>query len=267
MFEILSFSFMQNAIFGAILVSVACGIIGSLVMINRLFSLAGGITHGAFGGIGLGFYLGLSGWAMFASTATFALCLALLVAYLSKVYPHRSDNIIAVIWAFGMAFGIILVDKSSDFGADLMSYLFGNILAISGEDLVIMGVCDALFVGVSVAFYRQFESMSFDSEFAGLRGVKTGILHFVLVCAIALCVVVAMRVVGLILVLALLGIPCFIAERFARTLGGIMLVSCVLSAIFCFLGLALSYALNLSSGASIILVACVFFVLCLLKEK
>ena len=94
MFEILSFSFMQNAIFGAILVSVACGIIGSLVMINRLFSLAGGITHGAFGGIGLGFYLGLSGVAMFASTAGFALFLAIIVAYLSKVYPHRSDNVI-----------------------------------------------------------------------------------------------------------------------------------------------------------------------------
>ena len=261
MFEILSFSFMQNAIFGAILVSVACGIIGSLVMINRLFSLAGGITHGAFGGIGLGFYLGLSGVAMFASTAIFGLFLAIIVAYLSKAYPHRSDNIIAVIWAFGMAFGIILVDKSSDFGGDLMSYLFGNILAISGEDLAIMGVCDVLFVGIAVVFYRQFESMSFDSEFAGLKGVKTGILYVVLVCAIALCVVVAMRVVGLILVLALLGIPCFIAERFARTLGGIMLLSCIFSAIFCLIGLALSYALNLSSGASIILVACASFVL------
>lgn len=265
--EILSFAFMQNAILGAVLVSVACGIIGTLVMINRLFSMAGGITHGAFGGIGLGFYLGFGGASMFVSTAGFTLFLALLLAILSKSYPHRSDNIIAVIWAFGMAFGIILVDKSADFGGDLMSYLFGNILAISVEDLWIMAVCDAIFVISIVALYRQFEAFSFDSEFARLKGVKTGILHFVLVCEIALCVVVAMRVVGLILVLALLSIPCFIAERFAHTLGGIMILSCVLSAIFCACGLSISYAFDMSSGASIIIVACVGFVLSLVKSR
>lgn len=170
MLEILNFTFFQNALLGAILVSIACGIIGTLVMINRLFSMAGGITHGAFGGIGIAFYFSLP---ILLSTGIFTLFLAFLVAFLAKRYEHRSDSIIAVIWAFGMAVGIILIDLSPSYNTDLMAYLFGSILAVGTQDLWLMALVDSVVVLLIFLFYRQFEALSFDAEFAKVRGINT----------------------------------------------------------------------------------------------
>lgn len=264
MLELLSFSFFQNALIAALLISLACGIIGSLVMINRLFSMAGGITHGAFGGIGLAVFLGVN---FLLATSLFTLFLALITAFLSQKYPQRSDSIIAVIWAFGMAFGLVLVDLSPGYQSDLMGYLFGSILAVSSEDLWAMAGIDALFVALVLCFYRQFEALSYDSEFARLRGVHTTLFYYLLVVMIAFCIVISIRVVGLILVIALLSIPCFIAEKFTKRLGAMMALACALSVVFCVLGLVLSAVYNLSSGASIILVACAGFVLSLAFKK
>lgn len=264
MLEILHYSFFQNALVAALLVSVACGIIGSLVMINRLFSMAGGITHAAFGGIGVAFYFSLP---VLASVSGFTLALALLVAFLSKRYPHRSDSIIAVIWAFGMAFGLILIDMSAGYQSDMMGYLFGSILALSQTDLWLMLGIDTLFIVLVIAFYRQFVAISFDKEFALLRGVSVNFFYYLLIAMIAFCVVICIRAVGLILIIALLSVPCFIAEAYTKRLGTMMILSCVLSALFCILGLVLSYVLNLSGSASIIMVACVGFALALLFKK
>ena len=264
MLEILHYSFFQNALVAALLVSVACGIIGSLVMINRLFSMAGGITHAAFGGIGVAFYFSLP---VLASVSGFTLALALLVAFLSKRYPHRSDSIIAVIWAFGMAFGLILIDMSAGYQSDMMGYLFGSILALSQADLWLMLGIDTLFIALVIAFYRQFVAISFDKEFALLRGVSVNFFYYLLIAMIAFCVVICIRAVGLILIIALLSVPCFIAEAYTKRLGTMMILSCALSALFCILGLVLSYVLNLSGSASIIMVACVGFALALLFKK
>lgn len=261
MLEIFSFLFFQNALYAALLVSVACGLIGSLIMINRLFSMAGGITHGAFGGIGLSFYFSLP---ILLSTSIWTLLLAFIIAYLSQKYPHRSDNIIAVIWAFGMAFGVILIDLSPGYKSDLMAYLFGSILAVSYLDLYLMGLVDILFIAIIVCFYRQFEALSFDMEFAKLRGIKTTLFYYILITMIAFCIIISIRVVGLILVIALLSIPCFIAENFTKRLGSMMIFSCFLSGIFCLVGLFISYYLNITSGASIIMVASIGFIIFLI---
>ncbi|MCW1360481.1 metal ABC transporter permease [Campylobacter sp. US33a] len=260
MFEILQHNFFQNAIIAAILVSIACGIIGSFVMINRLFSMAGGITHGAFGGIGIALYFGLS---VLLSTGIFTLILAFLVAFLTRHYQNRSDSIIAVIWAFGMAFGLILIDLSPGYNTDLMAYLFGNILTVSNEDLYLMAFVDMIFILIILAFFRQFEVLSFDIEFAKLRGVNTTLFYYILIAMIAFCIVISIRVVGLILVIALLSIPCFIAEHFTKRLGSLIILSVFLSMIFCVLGLIFSVSFNLSSGPSIIGIACCGFFLCL----
>lgn len=256
MLEILNFTFFQNALLGAVLVSIACGIIGTLVMINRLFSMAGGITHGAFGGIGIAFYFSLP---ILLSTGIFTLFLAFLVAFLSKRFKHRSDSIIAVIWAFGMAVGIILIDLSPGYNTDLMAYLFGSILAVGTEDLWLMALVDVGVIVLILLFYRQFEALSFDAEFAKVRGIHTGFFHYLLIALMAFCIVISIRLVGLILVMALLSIPSFIAENFTKRLGFIMIMASFLSVIFCVLGLILSYYLNLSSGACIIAVACFGF--------
>lgn len=264
MLEILHYSFFQNALIAAILVSIACGLIGSLVMINRLFSMAGGITHAAFGGIGIAFYFSLP---VLASVGGFTLALALLVAFLSQRYPHRSDSIIAVVWAFGMAFGLILIDLSAGYQGDVMSYLFGSILAISSTDLWLMFGIDSLFIILILCFYRQFVAMSFDKEFALLRGLSVNFFYYLLIAMIAFCVVICIRAVGLILIIALLSVPCFIAENYTKRLGTMMILSCVLSMFFCVLGLCMSYIFNLSGSASIIMVACIGFVIALLFKK
>ena len=197
----------------------------------------------------------------------FTLALALLVAFLSKRYPHRSDSIIAVIWAFGMAFGLILIDMSAGYQSDIMAYLFGSILAVSSEDLWALFIADIVFVFLVIIFYKQFVAISFDKEFALLRGVAVNFFYYLLIIMIALCIVVCIRAVGLILIIALLSVPCFIAESYTKRLKAMMILSCLLSAFFCVLGLCVSYALNLSGSASIIMVACVGFALALLFKK
>jgi len=254
--EIFNFSFFQNALLAALLVSIACGSIGTLIMINRLFSMAGGITHAAFGGIGIAFYFSLP---ILLSTSIWTLFLAFLIGFLSKHYEHRSDNFIAVIWAFGMAIGIILIDLSPGYNTDLMAYLFGSILAVSDSDLWLMACVDFVIILLLLCFFRQFEAISFDAEFAKLKGINTTFFHYLLIAMMAFCIVISIRLVGLILIMALLSIPCFIAENLTKRLGKVMILAVILSASFCIIGLIISYHLNLASGACIIVIASLAF--------
>lgn len=264
MLEILEFSFFQNALMAGFLVSIACAIIGSLMMINRLFSMAGSITHGAFGGIGIAFYFSLP---IFLSTSIFTLFIALLIAYLSKKYKYKDDNIIAVIWAFGMAIGIILVDLSPKYGNDLLAYLFGGILSVYSVDLYIMTFIDILFLTLIFCFYRQFEAISFDIEFAKICGINTNFFYYLLIAMMAFCIVICIKLIGLILVIALLSIPSFIAYCWAKKLGIMMIISFILSFLFCIIGLFISYIFDLSAGACIILSACAGFCVNLMIVK
>ncbi|MCD8213950.1 MAG: metal ABC transporter permease [Campylobacter sp.] len=260
MSEILSLNFMQNALAAGVLVSIVCAITGSLVVINRMTFIAGGIAHGAYGGIGIAFFFSLE---PLLGACLFSLLLALVIATLTLRDKSKIDSVIGAIWAFGMAIGIIFIDLTPGYNADLMSYLFGSILAVSSGDLLFMGAIDVVFIALIGLFYRQFTALSFDAEFAKLRGVNTTLFYYVLVCMMALCVVATIRVVGLILVIALLTIPPYIAQIFAKRLGSMMAISALFSIIFCVSGLMLSFELNLTGGASIILIASVcFFIFC-----
>ena len=245
MIEILSLNFMQNALVAGLLVSAICGISGSLIVVNRMSFIAGGIAHGAYGGIGAAFFLGVD---PLLGAGVFSLFLALIIATVTLKDRARMDSVIGAIWAFGMAAGIIFIDLTPGYSGDLMSYLFGSILAVSGADLAFMATLGVAFLAAIAVFYRQFAAVSFDAEFARLRGVRTTLFYYALVCMTAL-----------ILVIALLTIPPFIAQIFAKRLGSMMAISAALSAIFCLAGLFVSFWLNLTSGASIILIASVCF--------
>ena len=226
MAEILSYDFMRNALLGGLLVSIVCGVVGSLVVINRMSFIAGGIAHGAYGGIGIALFLGIS---PVLGASVFALFLGLLIAYVTLRNTERFDAVI------------------------------GAILAINHENLIFIGICGAAFAALTACFYRQFLAISFDKEFALLRGVNTSVFYYVLVVMASLAVVASIQIVGLILVISLMTIPPFIAEKISKSLGSMMAISCALSALFCAAGLVLSFKLNLTSGASIILVASVCF--------
>ena len=139
--------------------------------------------------------------------------------------------------------------------------MFGSILAVSSVDLWLLAGADALFIALVACFYKQFVAISFDREFASLRGVAVSVFYYLLIVMIALCIVVCIRAVGLILIIALLSVPCFIAEACTKRLWAMMIIACALSAAFCLAGLFLSYALNLSGSASIIMMSCVGFLL------
>jgi zinc transport system permease protein len=252
MLEALQYEFMRNALAAGLLASIICGIMGTLVVVNRIVFLSGGIAHAAFGGIGLSFFLG---WPYLVGTLGFSIAAAMVMAAVSLKAKHRADTIIGVIWAVGMAFGIIMLDLTPGYNVDLMSYLFGSILTVPGSDLWVMLTVSVLIGGFVIYFYKDLLAISYDEEFARIRGVPIRVLYFALIGMLGVSIVLIIRIVGLILVIALLTIPPFMVEKYAKSLFQMMMGSSLLGAVFTIVGLWLSYAFDLTSGASIILVA------------
>jgi len=263
MLEALQFEFMRNALLAGLLTSIACGVIGTFVVVNRIVFLSGGIAHAAYGGIGLAFFFGLP---FLVGTLGFALLVAMVMAVVTLKARHRSDTIIGVLWAIGMALGVILLDLAPGYNVDLMSFLFGSILAVPTSDLWLMLVLNILIILTVVYFYNDFLALSYDEDFAKVRGVRVEFLYFILLAMIALSVVMIIRIVGLILVIALLTIPPYVAEKHSGSLRAMMLLSFLLSCSFTMVGLWISYSFNLTSGATIIMVAGVCFFISLFVE-
>lgn len=255
MLEALSYDFMQHAIMAAVLASIACGIIGTLVVVNRLTFLAGGVAHAAYGGIGLAVYAGLP---FLPCTLIFSLASSLLMARLSFRQQERADAAIGVLWAAGMAFGIILLDLTEGYRADFMSFLFGSILTVPASDLMFMAIVDALLLAIIACTHQALLVVSFDRDFAAARGLPVRALHLLIIAMAAVTIVILMRLVGIILVMALLTIPSFMA-RTASSLPAMMMRATLWALFFCLGGLALSYQFDISSGAAIIAVAVLSF--------
>jgi zinc transport system permease protein len=264
MFDLFHYDFMRNALCAGILVSIACGIVGSLVVVNRLSSLSGGIAHAAYGGLGLAAFFR---WPLLAGAMLFSLLTSWIMGVVTLDKKERSDTTIGVVWAVGMAFGILMLDLTKGYHVDLMSYLFGSILAVPFQSLVFMAILDIIIIGAIALLYKELVAMSYDEEFAKIIGVPVRFLYFLLLILIALCIVVLIRVVGLILVIALFTIPPSIAELYTKKLGRIMAISSGLGMIFTIAGLLLSYYYNITSGATIILVAGFSYFAALLTKK
>jgi len=264
MLEAFQSEFMRNALLAGLLASVACGIIGTLVVVNRIVFISGGIAHAAYGGIGLAFFLGI---APLAGAVGFALAIAMIMSAVTLKNKQRADTVVGVLWAVGMALGIIMIDLTPGYNVDLMSYLFGSILAVPRADILMMALVDVGVLVIVGSLYNSFLAMSFDEEFAKAMGVRVGMLYYVLLGMIALSVIMLIRIVGLVLVIALLTIPPFIAEKFCRSLKAMMIISVFLNFFFSLAGLWFSYRFNLTSGATIIMVAAAFFFASLVYER
>lgn len=264
MIEVFHAEFMRNALLAGLLTSVACGIIGTLIVVNRIVFISGGIAHAAYGGIGLAFFLKIP---PLAGAAGFAVAAAMIMSGVTLKNKQRADTVVGVLWAVGMAIGVILIDLTSGYSVDLMSYLFGSILAVPHSDLLLMVLVDIAVLIIVAALYNSFLAMSFDEEFAKAMGVRIEVLYYVLLGMTAISVIMLIRLVGLILVIALLTIPPFIAEKFCHSLKGMMVISVFLNCIFSLIGLYFSYAFNLTSGATIIMVAAAFFFASVIYER
>jgi zinc transport system permease protein len=252
MLEALQFDFMRNALLAGVLVSISCGIIGTLVVVNRIVFISGGIAHAAYGGIGISYFFKFS---PVLGAILFSIFSAMGMGMLQRRLRERADTLIGVMWAMGMAIGIIFIDLTPGYKADLMSYLFGSILAVPRADLWGMVFIDGLILGFVILFYKELLAISFDETFATIRNLPVEFIYLLLMAAIALTVGMMMKVVGLIMVIALLTIPAAISGQLVKDMRAMMAIASVLGMVFTTTGLWLSYSLNLTSGATIILVA------------
>ncbi|AFY38778.1 ABC-3 protein [[Leptolyngbya] sp. PCC 7376] len=260
MLEALQFEFMRNALVAGVLVSIACGIVGTFVVVNRIVFISGGIAHAAYGGIGLGYFFRFNPvWGAIA----FALLSAMGMGWVEQKTEQRSDTLIGVMWAIGMAFGVILIDLTDGYKAGLESYLFGSLLAVPRQDLWLMFGLDVVIITLIALLYKELLAISFDRTYATTRNLPVDALYLLLVALIALTVVMVMQIVGLIMVIALLTIPAAIAGQWRTEIKSIMGVSSLLGMAFTTLGLWMSYRFNLTSGATIILICGASYILSL----
>lgn len=250
--------FLRYAFFVGMLASISFGIIGTYVVARRITYIAGAIAHCVLGGIGAGLYLqkqvGISWFDPMTGALIAAVLAALIIGMVSLHAGQREDTVIGALWAIGMAVGLLFIAKTPGY-IEPMSYLFGNILLVSRQDLWVVVGLDALVVCLTAFFYNTFLAVCFDEEFARLRGIKTEIYYLLLLCLTALTVVVLVRVVGIVLVIALLTLPAAIAGNFTRALWQMMILAILFCMSFIGAGLALSYSHNLPGGPTIIVLA------------
>lgn len=248
--------FMRFALIAVLLSSIACGIIGSFVVVRRISYIAGGIAHSVLGGLGVARYLQqVQGWSWldpFIGAIIAALASALIIGLVSLKARQREDTVIGAIWAVGMAIGLLFINMTPGYNDDLMNYLFGNPLMVTPTQLVLLIVLDALIAVCGLLFYRQFEAVCFDEQYARLRGLNVEFYYLLLLCLAALTVVLLSMVVGIVLVIALLTLPAAIAGHFSRQLWSMMLMAIGLSAVASTAGLAISFSPNLPAGATIV---------------
>jgi len=259
-----TYGFLQSALIAGLLASVGCGVMGTYVVVKRIAFLAGGIAHSVLGGMGAALYFGFD---PLAGSLVAAIAAALLIGWVRLAWEAQEDTLISALWAIGMAVGILFIAKTPGYQADLMSYLFGNILLVPRESLWFMAALDALLLVVVGAWHRQFLAVVFDEEFARLRGIPVPFFYLLLLVLVAITVVLLIQVVGLILVLALLTLPAAIAGHYVHSLGAMMLFATLLGAAISTLGLALSYSPDLPAGPTIILLAGGLYVLSALLAR
>jgi zinc transport system permease protein len=221
------------------------------VVVKRIGFLAGGIAHTVLGGMGVAYYLGKS---PLVGALIAALLAALLIGWVSLWWREREDTLISALWSMGMAVGMIFISRTPGYNVDLMSYLFGNILMVSQNQLYLMVAVDMVIIFTVMLFYKQLLAISFDEEFARLRGVPVPFFYLLLLCMVALTVVLLIQVVGLILIIALLVLPAAIAGQYMSSLAGMMLFAAFLGALFTSTGLIISYEPDLPAGSTIVLV-------------
>ena len=250
--------FLRMALGTGLLASIAFGMTGTLVVVKRISYVAGAIAHAVLGGIGAALWLqrvhGLD-WLhpMYGALAA-ALIAALLISGIRGMGMEREDSVIGAVWATGMATGLIFLFETPGY-VDPLSYLFGNILIVSGTDFALVAILDLILLIVVISGYSRLQALCFDEEFAKLRGLPTGTGYTLLLCLVACTVVLLVSLVGVILVVALLTIPAAMASPFVRSLAAGMVVSTFLTALFVTGGLAVSYGANWPAGPSIILLA------------
>lgn len=254
--DLLQYSFFQYALLGSFLTVVACGMVGTYIVSRRLVFISGGITHASFGGLGLGFYLGMNPVLM---AMAFSVLSAFGVEWVSRTQNVREDSAIAGFWSLGMALGVIFIFLTPGYAPNLSAYLFGNILTVSTTDIAWIGILALVLSLVFFLFMREIVYVAFDRDFAVTQHLPVKQIEYIMMFFIAVTIVLSIRLVGIMLLMSLLTLPQITVNMFTSDFKKIILGSIGIGFLCCVAGLVLSYFLNVPSGASIILVMVVLF--------
>jgi zinc transport system permease protein len=264
MSELWSYDFIRQAVYVALLASVLCGVIGTFVVVKRLVFISGGVSHAAFGGLGVCYYLGIE---PLLGAAVVAIGSALLVAAGGRRWIRSQDAVIGILWSVGMAIGVVFVALSPGYAPNLMTYLFGNILTVGHGAVLTTSLFTLVVLGFVVMFFKEFVAVSFDEEFARVQGVPVGVFMVILMVMVALSVVLLIQLVGIILVIALLTIPPVISLMLSRGFVSVILLSTFIGALMTLGGLVLSYVFDLPSGPTMVLLGALLMALAHLWQR
>ena len=262
--DIIHYSFFQNALLGAFLVSILCGVIGTYIVTRRLVFISGGITHASFGGIGIGVFMGIN---PIISAMFFAILSAFGVQWISKKRDVRKDSAIAMFWTLGMSIGIICCFLTPGFMPDLPSFLFGSILTIGTSNLLLLAALTLLVIFIFGFLFRTIQSIAFDSTFALSQHLPVRNVEYLMMTLIAMTIVASLKMVGIVLAISLLTIPQMTANLFTYNYKKLIVLSILLGWIDCLIGLYASYILNVPSGATIIFVSIIVFAVCKISRS
>ena len=254
----LAYGFAQRALVGGLIIAVICSIISFFVVVRRLAFVGMGISHAAFGGVGIGLAAGID--PVFAAGG-FCVLVALAIGWISRKGRIHEDTVIGILFATAMAVGIVLVTVADVYNLDLMSYLFGSILALSWNDVIIIAVIGVLAIAFILFFFKELLFVSFDEETATASGLPVRLAYYGLLVVMALTVVASIKLVGIILVSALLVIPGAAGAQLSRNYRGVLALAVLIGVSALVLGLYLSFWYDIASGATIVLVLFAFFLL------
>ncbi len=245
------YSWFQYAFIAGVLSSVASGITGPLVISNRLSYLSGGMAHGVLGGMGIAHFFNLS---PLLGGGVFACLMAFLMSIMKTHFKENEDVLISAFWTMGMSIGLIFIFLTPGYQVNLFSFLFGNILIISKNTLMLLGILDIVILSVLIIFYRQIMLVSFDQDFALVRGIRSHLIYLLILLMISLTIITLVFSVGLILVIALMTIPASISKLVVNNFFKMMLCSFTITLVTTILGFLFSYQYNLPTGATIVLI-------------
>lgn len=262
MLEALTLPFFQRVLLAGLLASVACGVLGSYVVAKRITSLTGGLSHAAFGGVGLGYLLGFH---PLLGAAGFALLGSVVIGVAYRRLGSGLDTLISMVWSIGMALGIVFVALTPGYAPDLLSFLFGSLLFVPWEYVALVGALSLAIVVATALLFKEFQAVSFDEEFAEITGVPVTAVFLALLALTSLAIVTLIRVVGVILAIALLTIPAAIGRQWATGLPRMMVIAtlvcagCTTSGLFLSYGLSDAFDVSAPPGPLIILLAALLY--------
>lgn len=258
MLEFLEYEFFRNALSGVLFISVAAAMIGTYIITRRLVAISGGVTHACFGGLGLGYFLSINPVLM---AALFAIASSVGVEWMSSRFRIREDSAIAVVWAIGMAVGVLFVFLTPGYVPELNSFLFGNILTITGADILAFAIFTALLIAFFAIFYRQIVACAFDRDFARVIHVPVRFINYTMTVLVAICIVLTIRLVGVMLLMSMLSLPMMSAEIFFRRFRSMMLASIAISLACCVVGLFVGAVVDVPCSAIIVIVMVAVYII------